>query len=94
MIVRIMGEGQFDVSDLESDTLQKFDNAVESAVESGDEAAVHAALTELRTYILDHASPTPDNYLGSSDFVVPYPDAHIADINELLTGEGFIPDAV
>ncbi|WP_349828298.1 PspA-associated protein PspAA [Brevibacterium litoralis] len=92
MIVRIMGEGQFDVADVEQDTLQKYDDEVETAVEGGDSEHVHSALVALREFVLTHAKPVPDDYLGASDIVVPYPDAEIAEITELLTGEGFIPE--
>ena len=52
MIIRIMGEGQFDVSDVESSALQGFDDEVERAFESGDDAAVRQALTDLHTFII------------------------------------------
>ncbi|GAA4384777.1 hypothetical protein NLM24_36020 [Nocardia zapadnayensis] len=92
MIVRIMGEGQFDVADVEQDTLQKYDAEVEEAVESGDADHVHRALETLRQYIYDHAQPVSEDFLGGSDIVIPYPDAEIDDIRRLLTGEGFLPD--
>ena len=40
MIVRILGEGQLEVADDQLETLNELDRAVESAVESGDEAGV------------------------------------------------------
>lgn len=92
MIVRIMGEGQYDVADVEQDTLQKYDDEVEQAVASGDSEHVHSALTALREFVLSHAEPVADDFLGGSDIVIPYPDAEISEITELLTGEGFIPE--
>lgn len=92
MIVRIMGEGQYDVADVEQEALQRFDDEVEAAVASGDTDRVHSSLVALRQYVLDHAEPTADDYLGGSDIVIPYPDAEISDIEQLLTGEGFIPE--
>ena len=38
MIVRILGEGQLEVADDQLETLNEFDRAVESTIESGDEA--------------------------------------------------------
>lgn len=93
MIVRIMGEGQFDVSDLAEDTLQEYDNEVEAAVDSGDDSAVREALTRLREFVTESAKPVNADFLGASDFIVPFADAHISEIKEMLTGEGFIPDA-
>ncbi|MCQ9385059.1 hypothetical protein NQ038_03755 [Brevibacterium sp. 50QC2O2] len=94
MIVRIMGEGQFDVAEVEQAALQNYDDRVEAAVDSGDEQAVTDTLHALRTFILEHAKPVPDDYLAPSDIVIPFPDATLEQIRELLTGEGFIPNIV
>jgi methylaspartate ammonia-lyase len=92
VIIRIMGEGQFDVANVDQNLLQKYDNQVEDAVNAGNEEAVRSALTALHEYVTANGSPVADDYLGSSDVVIPYVDATLADISELLTGEGFIPD--
>lgn len=94
MIIRILGEGQYDAADLDHSALQSHDDAVEKAVGAGDEQAAHAALAELHAFILAHAVPVAADYLGPSDAIVPGEDATIAEITDMLTGEGFIPDAV
>ncbi|GAA1616960.1 hypothetical protein GCM10009700_01570 [Brevibacterium sanguinis] len=92
MIIRIMGEGQYDVANVDQELLQKYDNQVEHAVESGDEDEAKSALNALHDYVISHGTPVSDDYLGSSDVVVPFVDATLTEIAELLTGEGFIPD--
>jgi hypothetical protein len=92
MIIRIMGEGQFDVNNVDQDLLQKYDNQVEDAVNAGNEEAVRTALSALHEYVKANGKPVADDYLGSSDVVIPYVDATLDEISELLTGEGFIPD--
>ncbi len=92
MIIRIMGEGQFDVADVDQGLLQKYDNQVEHAVESGDTEEARTALQELHDYVVSHGKPVSDDFLGTSDVVVPFVDATLEEISELLTGEGFIPD--
>ncbi|MBA3782780.1 MAG: hypothetical protein H0X12_13135, partial [Nocardioides sp.] len=47
MIVRILGEGQFDLADVALERLNKLDSAVEAAVESGDEESFRTALDAL-----------------------------------------------
>lgn len=94
MIVRILGEGQFNVAEVEQDRLQGFDEDIETAVEAKDEAGLHDALLALRSFIVEHGSPVGDDFLGKSDIVVPYPDADIADIEALLTDDGLIPDVL
>ncbi|MDN6529432.1 MAG: hypothetical protein L0K67_10195 [Brevibacterium sp.] len=56
MIIRIMGEGQYDIA------------------------------------VVGHGKPVSDDFLGTSEAVVPFVDATLEEITELLTGEGFIPD--
>ena len=92
MIVRIMGEGQFDISDVDQEKLQSFDNQVEKAVNDKDDAGTKDALAALHDFVRANGSPVADDFLGSSDFVIPYVDATLDEIAELLTGEGFIPD--
>ncbi|GAA0035369.1 MULTISPECIES: PspA-associated protein PspAA [Brevibacterium] len=92
MIIRIMGEGQFDVADVDQELLQKYDNQVEHAVESGDADEARTALSALHDYVVANGTPVSDDFLGTSDVVVPFVDATLEEISELLTGEGFIPD--
>ncbi|GAB3050728.1 PspA-associated protein PspAA [Sediminivirga luteola] len=92
MIVRILGEGQFNIADIEQEALQRFDDDIETAVASGDEERVHSSLVALRDFIVTHGEPVADDYLGPSDVVVPFPDADISDIQGLLNEEGLIPD--
>lgn len=92
MIIRIMGEGQFDVLNVDQNLLQKYYNQVEDAVNAGNEEAARTALSALHDYVTSNGQPVADDYLGSSDVVIPFVDATLAEIAELLTGEGFIPD--
>lgn len=92
MIIRIMGEGQFDLSDVEQSVLQGFDDEVERAVEQGDETTVRDALKRLHDFITSKGSAVPDDYLGSSDVLVPGEDATLEEIREMLNGDGFIPN--
>lgn len=92
MIIRIMGEGQYDVADVDQNLMQKYDNQVEDAVNVGNEEAARNALHALHDYVVSNGKPVSDDYLGSSEAVVPFVDATLQEITELLTGEGFIPD--
>ena len=91
MIVRILGEGQYDVSDEALDRLNELDSAVETAVESGDDAAFGVALAALldgvRTVGVAHALDS----LDESDLILPPADATIDEVRELLNDDGLIP---
>ena len=62
MIVRILGEGQFDVDDAAIPELNQLDTDLETAVEQSDEAAFAAALTRLLAHVRASGSPLPAGY--------------------------------
>ena len=91
MIVRILGEGQYDVADDALARLNSIDNDLGAAVASGDEAAFAAALTAQhhgrRAAGTAHA---PDS-LDESDVILPPSGASIDEVRELLGDDGLIP---
>ena len=92
MIVRIMGEGQFDVPDGALEDLNRLDDDLESACASGDEATFRQALAALNQGVHDRGSVLPEDYLGPSDLVLPGRDSSLSEVSALLTDEGLIPD--
>ena len=91
MIVRILGEGQFEVPDDRLDALNEHDEGIVRAVEAGDEAAFDRSLEALLTGVRETGQAVADDYLGPSDLVLPGPDATIEDVRALLSEEGLIP---
>ncbi len=91
MIVRILGEGQYDVDDSALDSLNVLDSAVESAVEAGDETAFATALDELLAGVRKAATAHDPESLDESDLILPPPDATIDEVRELLADDGLIP---
>lgn len=93
MIVRIMGEGQYDVDDALVEDLNRLDSQLETAVASGEEAAFRSALQELLEEIRSGGRCLPDDVLKPSDAVLPPADAALGDVRSLLSesDEGLIP---
>jgi PspA-Associated protein len=91
MIVRILGEGQLAVDDAMADELNQLDAKLEAAVNAGDEAALRPVLAELLARIRAVGTPVPVDSLESSDVILPYAGASIADVRGLLSDEGLIP---
>ena len=92
MIVRIMGEGQLrlDASDL--DELNRLDDLLGEAIESGDDEAFRSALITLLEAVRAAGTPVADDELVDSDLVLPYAEAHVDEVRAMLTDDGLIPE--
>jgi hypothetical protein len=91
MIVRIMGEGQFDVPDEHLDELNRLDDDLAGAIQGGDQGTFQTALQALLTSVRIHGKELPEDYLGPSELVLPGPDATIEEVSAVLGEEGLIP---
>ena len=92
MIVRLMGEGQFELDQAACDTLNEIDDAAVSALESDDEETFRARLRELAQTVRDKGDRLPDENLRPSEVIVPPADLSLEEARELFSGEGLIPD--
>ena len=92
MIVRIATEGQFEVSDEQTDRLNELDNRCVEAVDAGDEDAFHAAFEELLDLVRTNGSELADDDLQESALILPPPDLSFTEAGEQFTGDGLIPD--
>ena len=91
MIVRILGEGQWELSDEQLSSLNELDSAVESAVDGGDEDTFRGSLETLLDAVRSTGVPLPDESLEDSDLILPPSDATIDEVRELLNDDGLIP---
>ena len=93
MILRILGEGQFDVPEERLGELNELDDEVQAAVETGDHDLFGQALASLVTGVRTAGKELPEDYLGPSDLVIPGPDSTLEEVRELLadTAGGLIP---
>ena len=91
MIVRIMGEGQYDVPATFLNTLNALDDLVESAVSSGDEQAFAASFAALLAAVRAEGATVADDALVDSELVLPPADASVDEVAQLLGDEGLIP---
>jgi hypothetical protein len=91
MIVRISGEGQFDVPDEHLGELNRLDDDLAKACDSGDEAGFTAALEALLASVRTVGGELPADFIGPSELVLPSPDSTIEEVREVLGDEGLIP---
>lgn len=91
MIVRILGEGQFDVDDAHVARLNELDDALEKAIEGDSETEFGAALAALLDQVREVGVPHDAEAIDVSDAVLPYAEATLAQVRELLADDGLIP---
>jgi len=93
MIVRILGEGQWDVPADALDNLNVLDDQVEHAVGAGDQAGLGAALASLLDEVRSCGTVVPDEELRDSDLILPSADSTLEDVRAMLSEseEGLIP---
>ncbi|GAB2659727.1 PspA-associated protein PspAA [Kribbella swartbergensis] len=89
MIVRIMSEGQWRLADEKLDELNKIDSELEQAVSAGDEAAFQTSFTALLDFVRS-GEKVPDDELHDSDAILPPSDSSLAEMRELISGDGLI----
>ena len=91
MIVRILGEGQYDLSDDALDRLNELDGQVEQAVEARDTGAFEEALAALLAGVRTAGVPHDADALDASDLILPPAGASLDEVRDLLSGDGLIP---
>ncbi len=88
MIVRILGEGQYEVPDGERAALEELDAQLVKTVDADDEAAFTTALAALAAEVRTAGHPLADDAFAPSDLVVPFVDATISETKDLLAESG------
>jgi hypothetical protein len=88
MIVRILGEAQFDVPDTDRSTLDNLEHVLNDAVEGHDETAFASALAALIDAVRRSGTPLAPDAFTSSDLVVPFSDATLEETKALLQEPG------
>ena len=84
MIVRILGEGQFQVADDLAARLTALDAELDAAVEKTDDAAFHAALRAAIQLVRESGTTVPDDTFATADFILPFSDATLGEVRKLL----------
>lgn len=90
MIVRILGEGQFRVDDQTAARLTVLDKDLDAAVSAADEAAFGTALGVGIMLVRSAGTPVADDEFVTADYILPFADATVAEVRQLLA-DGTIP---
>jgi hypothetical protein len=91
MIVRIMGEGQVQISEADIAVLNELDDELETAIEAADEETFRVKLHALLDKVRQVGKALPDDSLEPSELILPPADASIDEVRDMLGDQGLIP---
>ena len=94
MIVRILNEGQWELTEEDVRSLNSVDDELEKAVAANDQERLTATLASLLYQVRDSGRVLPDNELRDSDLILPDADSTVEEVRALLSesSEGLIPN--
>lgn len=84
MIVRILGEGQYEVDESAAAKLDALDDELDAAVEARDDAAFKSALSRSVEVVKEGGTPVPEDSLHPAEVILPFADADVAEVLQLL----------
>ena len=90
MLIRILGEGQFEVPDTEVDEINRLDRALEAALNATD-GSFREALDALLAKVRATGVRPPDEEIRESEVILPFADASEDDVRDMLGDDGLIP---
>ena len=92
MIIRIVGEGQYEVPESFYDELNVIDNKIVDLVSEGNEKGYKSELAKLIESIKSCGSQIDDAEIVESDLIVPPEDLTFEEAKEVFKGEGIFED--
>jgi hypothetical protein len=84
MIVRILGDRQYEVPEGDLTEIEKLDSQLDAALNSGDEEAFAQALAEIIAEVRDTCAPLADDDERKSDLVVPHEGSTLQEVRDML----------
>ena len=90
MIVRILGEGQFNLPGAVIDDLNEIDNRMVEAVAAEDEVQFQSLLDEMFRLVRDRGEPLPLDQLVESDLILPETDLTLDEAQHIFIGDGLL----
>lgn len=88
MIVRISGEGQYELDDAEGHQLERLDASLTAALHTGDEKNFHQYLHEVLTFIRNQGDPVPVGRVVPSQVIIPPDDVTMAEAQRYFSDDG------
>jgi hypothetical protein len=87
VIVRILGEGQYELGGDPLEELQELDSKLFHKIEAGDEVGFHEVLNRAFEKVRGNGTPVDPSTIVPSDLTLPQPDATLEEVRALLASE-------
>jgi hypothetical protein len=87
VIVRILGEGQYNVDDEHLDQIEELEGQLDAAIQSNDEDAFAGLLESVINAVRENGTPVGAETIAPSTLTIPHEGATIAEVRELLAEE-------
>jgi hypothetical protein len=87
VIVRILGEGRYDVPEADLPAIEQLDATLVDAMDRGDEAAFSGALADLIGQVRHTGTLLPADDLQTSELAVPHEGSTLDEVRALLAQE-------
>ena len=94
MIIRVIGDAQYEVGDDLTAELNDLDQRAVAALERSDEAELDSCLEQMAQLVRERGSRLPDETLSASEVVIPPSDLTLEETRRLFSDAGLIPDPV
>lgn len=92
MIVRLMGDRQYEIDDSVRERLNEMDGRAMAALEKDDEPELDSCLEEMAELVRTEGKPLPDEDLSPSELIIPPSDLTLEETRQLFSEDGLIPD--
>ena len=92
MIVRVVGEGQYEIDDSLMERLNALDGQAMDALSRDDEPSLDRYLDDMGKLVREQGTRLPEDALTPSHAVIPPSDLTLEETRKLVSEQGLIPD--
>jgi len=92
MIVRLMGEGQYELEKKHIDEVNKIDNNIVKIINKGDEEVFRSEFKKLSEYVRKNGKRISDEVIKPSEIIIPPSDLTLDEAKRIFAGDGIFPD--
>jgi hypothetical protein len=92
MIVRLMGEGQYELEKKHVDEVNMIDNNIVKIVNTGNELDFKTEFKKLSDYVRKNGKKISDDVIKPSGIIIPPSDLTLDEAKKIFAGDGLFPD--